>query len=447
MIIAGYLAVAVYFAIMFLIGLIASRHIKNETDFLLAGRKNGLIFLTFTLAATHFGGGFVMGGIEYGMLYGLSGMWYGLACGIGLLLLSSISSKLRGLSLFTAPEYLEKRYKSRFVRVYATATSLLAIVGITAAQIIATKRLLSLFGISSVVASIIATMIFIAYTYFGGMWAVTITDFFQLSLAAIGVVALSIFASGFDFSNVSTVINTTGSLGPLAVVGIVLPTVMYTLIGQDFYQRLFSAKNKKIARNGSILGGVLLCVLSIFPAILGISLLNYGSDFNGALASFLNTVPTVLALIFIVSVLGAIMSTADSLLSAASSHIVKDLMEDLFKIKERELFYSRMSVIGIGFLALVLSFALPTIIDALVFSYTIYTAAIFFPLVLGIFWKGGRKEGAIVSMVVSSIVVIFGYFFNPFGIPLEISGALFSVVLFVTFSLIYRKRSTEKRPA
>jgi len=53
----------------------------------------------------------VMGEIEYGALHGtLGGMWYDISCALGLLALSFIAPGLRGLSLFTAPEYLEKRY-------------------------------------------------------------------------------------------------------------------------------------------------------------------------------------------------------------------------------------------------------------------------------------------------------------------------------------------------
>jgi len=92
-----------------IVGFISNKYIKDEVDFLLAGRKLKLFFLTFTLAATHFGGGFITGSIEYSIIYGLKGgIWYGLSCGIGLILLSFLSAKLRELSLFTAPEYLGK---------------------------------------------------------------------------------------------------------------------------------------------------------------------------------------------------------------------------------------------------------------------------------------------------------------------------------------------------
>jgi len=129
------------------------------------------------------------------------------------------------------------------------------------------------------------------------------------------------------------------------------------------------------------------------------------------------------------------MSTADSLLSAASSHIIMDIFAPVLKDEKRQLFYSRISVLVIGLLALVISFAMPTIIDAIVFSYTIYTAAVFFPLILGLFWKKGSRRAAGVSMVCSTVFVVLGFFFAPSGVPLEISGALVSLVLYVLLSV------------
>jgi SSS family solute:Na+ symporter len=424
----SYAVIIAYLAVMFLVGIFSGRRIKNTEDFLLAGRRLGLVLLTFTLAATHFGGGVVMGGIEYGMLYGtLGGMWYGISCGLGLLALAFVAPKLRDLSLFTAPEYLERRYGGKFVRLYTSILSLISLVGILSAQIISTQALLSIFGISPRIASIIATFIFIAYTYFGGMWAVTITDFLQLGIAAVGVIVIASVAPVRTGSVVYE------SLSALSILAIVLPTIMYTLIGQDFYQRVFSAKDAKTARNSSLLAALIVIAISFFPAFIGANLA--GNDLNAAIAGLFSSIPQLLGAIFIVAVLGAIMSTADSLLSAASSHIIMDIFAPVLKGEKRQLFYSRISVLVIGFLALVISFAMPTIIDAIVFSYTIYTAAVFFPLVLGLFWKKGSRRAAGVSMVCSTAFVVLGFFFAPSGVPLEISGALVSLVLYVLLSV------------
>ncbi|MDY6821382.1 MAG: sodium:solute symporter family protein, partial [Deferribacterota bacterium] len=146
---------------MLSIGLVANKFIKNEIDFLLASRRVSFIFLVFTMAATHFGGGFITGSIEYTIIYGTGGgIWYGLSCGLGLILLSFLAPKLRSLSLFTAPEYLEIRYGSKFIRVYAALTSLIALIGILSAQIIATSKLLGILNINPIIGGVVAVTIF-----------------------------------------------------------------------------------------------------------------------------------------------------------------------------------------------------------------------------------------------------------------------------------------------
>ena len=104
--------VILYMICMLLVGWWCSKHyIKGMTDFLLAGRRLGVWMCAATLVATHFGGGTVMGGSEYGFEYGWSGAWYGVSCGIGIILLAfTTAGKFRDLSFYTVPDYLEQRY-------------------------------------------------------------------------------------------------------------------------------------------------------------------------------------------------------------------------------------------------------------------------------------------------------------------------------------------------
>jgi len=181
--------VIIYMVLMLFVGWWCSKHyIKGMTDFLLAGRRLGVWFLAATLAATHFGGGAVMGGGEYGYNYGISGAWYGVSCGIGLLFLAFVTAKkFRELSLYTIPDYLEQRYGGKAVRVLGAVLSLIALVGILAAQVLSARGALGILGITGNTGAIIATLVFIVYTTFGGLWAATITDFIQIIIAAVGV--------------------------------------------------------------------------------------------------------------------------------------------------------------------------------------------------------------------------------------------------------------------
>ncbi|MFW6238418.1 MAG: sodium:solute symporter family transporter, partial [Halanaerobiales bacterium] len=141
------------------------------------------------------------------------------------------------------------------------------------------------------------------------------------------------------------------------------------------------------------------------------------------------------------ALLAAIMSTADSLLTAGTSHIINDLW---LKLKQEEvgedvdkLAISRIFTILLGAVALIIALLVPTIIDALIYSYTMYTAGVFIPVIGGVLWKRATQEGALTALIGGSLVAIFGTLLN-FNVGNEqviVYSALVSLVLFIIVSL------------
>ena len=458
--------IIIYMLILLGVGYWANKKIGGMTDFLLAGRRLGLLLTAGALAATHFGGGMVMGGGEYGFIHGLSGAWYGISCGVGLMFLAFLTaSKFRSLSLFTVPDYLEQRYNSKTVRAMGAFLSLIALTGILAAQVLAARGALAILGITGNTGTIVATIIFIVYTALGGLWAATITDFIQVIIAGVGVIvaAALVLGNSGGFSGLEQMIQASQQaidpgyfnvfgMAYKSIIWLLLPTIMYTLIGQDFYQRLFAAKDAVTAKRASIIGGIFLIIISFFPAIIGIGARAYFPELtDGSLA-----VPTIVKELFPISVgaivlaalLAAIMSSADSLLTAGTSHIIKDFwMEIIHPGKQfdekRMLRLSRISTVVIGVLALFIALSIPIIIDALIFSYTMYTAGVFIPVIGGILWKGATKAGALSGLVVGALLAIVGIItkLNIGGIPVEVYSAIVSLILFVVVSLFTKTKS------
>jgi len=151
------LIVGLYLAVLLGIGWWCHRtQISGMTDFLLAGRRLGVPLCAAAMAATHFGGGAVIGGASYGFEHGLSGAWYGIATGIGLLLLALLTaSRFRSLALYTVPDFLEQRFGSRLLRVLGATLSLVALVGILAAQVSAARAAFAITGLDPTAAAII----------------------------------------------------------------------------------------------------------------------------------------------------------------------------------------------------------------------------------------------------------------------------------------------------
>ncbi len=454
------LIVGVYFAILLGIGWWSYRRISGMTDFLLAGRQLGPLLCASAMAATHFGGGALMGGASYGFQHGLSGAWYGISTGVGLLLLGLLTAgRFRALALYTVPDYLAARYGGSLVRVLGALLSLAALVGILAAQVNAARGAFSIIGLEGPAAAVAATLVFVAYTAFGGLWAAVISDLFQIAIAGVGVViagAVVLVRSGgidglrglLEAKDVGEGYFSLTGAGPSLILWLLLPTVMYTLIGQDFYQRLFAARDARVARRAAFAGGLFLVAISFFPALVGIGARGLSEIDDGTRAVpwvLQNLLDPVLGGVILAAILAAIMSTADSLLTSATSHLVKDLwIETLGRDgtdEARLLAISRASTVLVGLLALAIGLATPGIVTILIYSYTMYTAGIFVPVLGGVLWRRGTRAGALAAVAGGSLVALAGILggVELGGVPTEIYAALVSAVLFVAVSMLTPK--------
>lgn len=127
---------------------------------------------------------------------------------------------------------------------------------------------------------------------------------------------------------IDTYMSPTG-IGLAAMASIALPMIAYEIIGQDFYQRLLSAKNERIAKTGCIIAGCILMAMGVNSAIDGMLARAFLGDTLtevSAIASLaVEVLPTVAAGIVIAALCAAVMSTADSLLLACTSHVVNDI--------------------------------------------------------------------------------------------------------------------------
>jgi SSS family solute:Na+ symporter len=151
------------------------------------------------------------------------------------------ASKFRALALYTVPDYLEYRYGGKSLRVLGALLSLVALVGILAAQVLAARGALAILGFEGNSGAIIATVIFIIYTVLGGLWAATITDFIQVIIAGVGVVVAAsvILTDVGGFAGLQEMIKTSGQtydpeyfnlfgMAGKTIMWLLIPTVMYS---------------------------------------------------------------------------------------------------------------------------------------------------------------------------------------------------------------------------
>src|ERR1700676_4185206 len=113
--------------------IIKTRSVKNQADFLVAGRKLPWPVLVFTLLTSWIGAGSLFAGAENAYKNGFAALWLPAGGWLGLLLLYFIAPRARKFAQFTLPDLLEARY-NRTARVLGTIAILFAYVGITSYQ-------------------------------------------------------------------------------------------------------------------------------------------------------------------------------------------------------------------------------------------------------------------------------------------------------------------------
>lgn len=452
---------ASYLLVVAAIGFGATRLVKTSNDFLVAGRKLGPFLVIAGLTATHIGGGTVMGVSTESYTFGVSGIAYSVGTAVGLILLGLVAAKkMRSLSLYTITDYLALRYDSALVRGLGAALSLVAVTGIVGAQVTAAGGALSIIGIDPTTGAIIAMLLFIGYTVFAGMWGVALTDATQVIIVLVGLPIVAVFGlqaiGGIDglqsFAAGSAEVSSASYFSPVgmgtwAMLGIITPVIMYNLIGQDFYQRLFSARSATVARASAIAAGVLLLAFAAFPVIAGMSsraIVGEVEDPASALPELIIAVlPAWLGAILVAAILAAIMSTADSLLIAGTSHVTNDFYRKIMGRdpdgdSKRTLVIARVWTVILGVGALAFALAVPGIIEMLALAYTMFASGIFVPVIGGLFWSRATTPGAVSAIAVGSVAGLLGSLgvLDYGGVPDIAVGGLCSLLAFVTVSLM-----------
>lgn len=449
------LIIVVYLTIMIGVGLYAKTKIKNNEDYHLAGRRLGVIMMAGTLAATEIGGGSSVGvaAKAYGD-WGLSAGWYVVAAGIAIVLVCFVAPAMRRSMATTVPEVIGRRY-GRASQTITAVLALLAQVALTGVQITATATIIStLAGWNFVVSILVTGVIVIFYTWIGGMWSVTLTDFIQFFLIVGGfAVALPIAlhnAGGWGEVVANLPEGQLGftKIGWPTIIGLVVLYFMTFSTGQEAVQRYYSARSPKAAVYGSLLCGTLMTIYAFIPALLGlIALAVYpGIEPNSALATVsTGLLPAVIAGLLLSAIMSATLSSASGNMLAASSIFVKDIMP-LFKkaiTPEKELSISRLAVLVAGLIATGISLGSQAIIPLLVFAFTLRSAGPFSAYIYALLTRKSSHTAGLASIVVGSVAGIAWQFTDSlWHLDPIIVGAGLGFITFFIINTISRRRGT-----
>ncbi|MFH8485594.1 sodium:solute symporter [Streptomyces longisporoflavus] len=452
-----YTVIVVYLAGMLAMGWWGMRRAKSKSEFLVAGRRLGPWMYSGTMAAIVLGGASTIGGVGLGYQYGLSGAWMVFTIGLGLLALSVFfSARIARLKVYTVSEMLDLRYGGRAGVISGVVmwayTLMLAVTSTIAYATIFDV----LFDMNRTIAIILGGSIVVAYSTLGGMWSITLTDMVQFVVKTIGVLLLLlpiavVKAGGFSEMKAKL---PTEYFDPLGIGGETIFTyvLIYTfgmLIGQDIWQRVFTARSDKVARYGGTVAGTYCLVYAIAGAVIGTAAKVMYPKLPSADAAFATIVKDELPMgvrgLVLAAALAAVMSTSSGALIACATVANNDIWSRLKGAVKSdgagdepydEVKGNRLFILIMGIAVVLIAIALNDVVQALTVAYNLLVAGLLVPILGGLLWKRGTAEGALAAVAAGGLSVIglmwgYGILANE---PIYY-GLLISLAVYVLVSL------------
>jgi Na+/proline symporter len=280
--------VIAYLLVTIAIGLVAAKRVKSAADFAIAGRHLPLAMIVTTTFATWFGAETVLGIPAKFVNSGLNGVVEDPFGAGGCLILVGLffAGKLYRMNLLTISDYYRERY-GRSVEIFCSIIIMVSYLGWVSAQVTALGLVFNLLSggvISMPWGMTIGVVSVLAYTLFGGMWSVAVTDFIQMIILVVGLAILAVYAGdqagGADKVIALAVSQDLFKFLPepnMKDILFFLAAAMTIMFGsipqQDVFQRVMSANSLNAATKGPIIGGICYILFAFVPMFLVVSAL------------------------------------------------------------------------------------------------------------------------------------------------------------------------------
>nr|WP_246753845.1 sodium:solute symporter family protein [Jiella flava] len=436
---------------------------STMSDYFIGGRSMGGLVSALSYSATTYSA-FMMVGLA-GLTYkgGVGALGFEIVYFAGVSLVAIFGPRFwavgKRYGFVTPSEMLGARYGSRWVAMAAAVASCIFLVPYCAVQLAGVGYLLS--GMSGGVISfgagiVIATILAIAFSYIAGIRSVMWTDSLQAlvmivaSVAVVGLVVAelggfsALFGAVAERNPTMLTVPGPGLFSFTTFLGLTIPWFFFAISNPQVSQRLYMPASLGALRRMLIIFLIFGLIYTLVSVLWGFSAFVAFPDLAKAdlatstlLAS--RFVPPVLAVIVMIGILAAAVSTIDSILLTLSSMVARDVYanvqakaDDRRQLMIGKLIIPIISLIALGFAAMQFS-----LIAVLAVAASTGLVVIVPAIVGAFFWKRGTAAGALVSILGGSIFVVAMYLTGNslFGLNAGILGLPIAALLFVAVSL------------
>jgi Na+/proline symporter len=430
--------VVIYLLFTIAIGLYAAKRVKNTTDFAIAGRNLPLYMIVTTTFATWFGSETVLGIPAKFIEGGLNGVIEDpFGAGTCLILVGLFfAGKLYRMTLLTISDYYRERF-GRTIEIACSLIIMLSYLGWVSAQVTALGLVIGVVSI-------------LAYTLFGGMWSVAVTDFIQMIILVLGLAVIAVFAGNMA-GGADKVIAFASSkdlfrFWPeptfkdiIFFFAAAITMMLGSIPQQDVFQRVMSANSVKASTRGPVIGGIAYILFAAVPMFLVASALLIMPEQTATLLQedaqkvlptlVLEKMPFVMQVFFFGALLSAIKSTASATLLAPSVTFTENIWRQFRPAGSDKSNLMTMRITVLLFSAAVLAYAIrmqgTPIYELVSGAYQVPLVGAFVPLVCGLYWQRATTQGAIAAVALG-IGVWLLFLAMPWGeqFPAQLAGVL-----------------------
>jgi len=438
-----------FFLVTVAIGIYSKKLVSNVNDFVLGGRNVGPWLSAFAYGTSYFSAVIFIGYAgKFGWGFGVSSLWIGIGNALlgSLLAWLVLGKKTRRMTHFldskTMPDFFEKRYDSRGLKIAAALIIFVFLVPYSASVYTGLGYLFEkAIGIPFIWCMIGMAVLTASYVVLGGYIATALNDFFQGIIMIGGVILMAVYiiknpivgglAGGLEqLSNIVGKDETNLGLATpfgnnvVNLIGLIILTSFGVWGLPQMINKFYSIKSEKMIIKGAVISTVFAAVIGGTAYFVGsfgrlylnntLPQLNGKDNFDLIMPLILDTaLPSALMGIVIILVLSASMSTLASLVLVSSSTLTLDLIKDLFAPKmqkKTQVLVMRLLCVAFVIASVVVANMKGAIVNLMSTSWGAIAGAFLAPFLYGLYWKGVTRAGVWAGFATGLIVTLLSAF-------------------------------------
>lgn len=448
-----WLIFGIYMAVILAVALVTRRKSTSVEGFMFANKGVGGWLSAFAYGATYFSAVVFVGYAgKFGWNFGLSAVWIG----VGNMIIGTLAAWMvlanrtkymtTALGARTMPEFFEKRYESKYIKLFAALTIFVFLLPYSASVYQGMGYIFeAALGIDSVWCILILAGLTAAYLFLGGYFATTITDFIQGIIMIVGIVVTVFMLLGTPEMNWGEGLSALFADPDLTLIpnpvtpegGTFLDNQLFNIIilvcltsfgmwgMPQSIHKFYAIKDKAAIRRGAIISTVFSAIVGCGAYFMGSMITRFvdevpaGGYDHLVPTMIVENLPSALLGLIIVLLFSASMSTLAALSLSSSSTVTVDFYKGYIKKTAPEsnlnILIRVLCLVFVAVSAVLAIVEVDAIVSMMSLSWGAVAGCFMGPYVYGLYSKKANKAGAYASIIVSlvltfSLIIGLGYF-------------------------------------